>query len=486
MLRFMLVALAAMLAQASPTRAQSVRMSAPAAREVLARPTPSEDQVGARDDLAKRQAAAAISLLRLGQTDDVWLLFRHSADPTRRSYLVRELGRAGVGAELLVRRLSAEPDVSARRAIILALGKYDSAAVPIALRRRLVPQLLASYATDPDAGIHSAIEWLLGHARQGRADRRLDWGQADALMRIDSELAGAPQSARRWYVTREGFTFATIDGPVLFTMGAPPYETYRPKGPEEAQHRVRIPRSFAIATKEVTVAQFQRFLDANPEVRRLAQRDPGRDPTRGSRVLRKASPEDESPQVSITWFEAAQYCNWLSKLEGIPESEWAYPQLDQIREGMELPERYLHHTGYRLPTSAEWEYAARAGATSAWYFGSSEELLRDYAWYAGDAFGERAWPVGQLKPNDLGLFDAHGNVWEWIGDMWKPYPSDADAPTSIDDEDSVRVVSAQYKRPRRGASYAYEAPFLRAAHRAPYIPDERRDNVGFRVARTIR
>jgi formylglycine-generating enzyme required for sulfatase activity len=152
---------------------------------------------------------------------------------------------------------------------------------------------------------------------------------------------------------------------------------------------------------------------------------------------------------------------------------------------MELFEPYLHRTGYRLPTSAEWEYAARAGATTSWFFGSSEELLREYAWYAGNAYGERAWPVGQLKPNDLGLFDVHGNVWEWIGDMWKPYPEDPTPAVRIDREDSIPIVSAQYKRPRRGASYAYEAPFLRAAHRGSYVPDERRDNVGFRIVRTI-
>jgi formylglycine-generating enzyme required for sulfatase activity len=112
--------------------------------------------------------------------------------------------------------------------------------------------------------------------------------------------------------------------------------------------------------------------------------------------------------------------------------------------------------------------------------------LREYAWFAGNTFAERSWPVGQLKPNDLGLFDVYGNVWEWIHDLWKAHPTASPSEIRIDHEDVVRIVSAQYKRPRRGGSYSYEAPFLRSAQRGSYIPNERRDSVGFRVARTIR
>ena len=447
---------------------------------------PAEEHAAARDDLAKRQAAAAIALLRHGEAAPVWPLLRHRADPGVRSYLIRDIGRSGIDADLVGRRLQTETDPSARRALILALGEFDGDALSVTLRKQLTPRLLELYRTDPDPGVHSATDWLLRHGKQGLADRRTDWGQAEALSAVDARLAGQPPIGRAWFATREGQTLAVIRGPVEFAMGSPTYETYRPKGPEEARHRVRIPRSFAIATKEVTVAQFQRFLEANPQVRRAAQRDSSRDPSRGSRTLRKASPEEDSPQVTITWFEAAQYCNWLSRQDGIPEDEWVYPPIEQIREGMELPKGHLERTGYRLPTDAEWEFASRAGATTSRFYGDSEELLRDHAWYGGNTFAERAWPVGQLKPNDLGLFDVYGNVWEWIHDLWKPYPSSPPSEPRTDDEDVVRVVSAQYKRPRRGGSYSYEAPYLRSAHRGSYIPDERRDNVGFRVAKTIR
>ena len=471
---------------APPARAQTDRAATEAAREILGRPMPAEEHVAARDDLAKRQAVAAISLLRLGQAAPVWPLLRHGSDPSVRSYLVRDVGRSGIGADLLVRRLESETEVAVRRALILALGEFDAKALPTTLRERLTSRLIALYRMDPDPGVHSATDWLLRHGKQALADRRLNWDQAEALRVIDDQLAGQPPADRRWFVTKEGLTLALIRGPVEFAMGSPLYETYRPKGPEEAQHRVRIPRSFAIGTKEVTVAQFQRFLEANGEVRRVAQRDPSRDPSRGSRTLRKSSPEEDSPQVTITWFEAAQYCNWLSRQDGLPEDQWVYPLIEQIKEGMELPKGHLERAGYRLPTDAEWEFATRAGATTARFYGASEELLREYAWYGGNTFAERAWPVGQLKPNDLGLFDVYGSVWEWIHDSWKPYPSGPTSETRVDDEDVVRVVSAQYRRPRRGGSYSYEPSYLRSAHRGSYIPDERRDNVGFRVARTIR
>ncbi len=331
--------------------------------------------------------------------------------------------------------------------------------------------------------MHSAIDWVLRHSRQGWLERKLDWQQGHALQAIDRELAGQLNKDRNWFVTKQGDTLAIIRGPVEFIMGAPGYEPGRDKSDTEALHRERIPRSFAIATKEVTVGQFQRFLDDNPEIKRRTQAAGQRDPTRTGPTLTRLKLDDDCPQVMMTWFEAAQYCNWLSREAGIPEEEWCYPSLDQIKEGMQLPKDYLHRTGYRLPTEVEWEYASRAGATTSRFFGSSEELLREYAWYTGNTFNERPWPVGQLKPNDFGLFDVYGNVWEWVGNWYKRELTDR---VREDTEDTILIVSKDYERPRRGGSYTYSADFLRSAYRNRYIPDERRDSVGFRIARTIR
>jgi formylglycine-generating enzyme required for sulfatase activity len=279
-------------------------------------------------------------------------------------------------------------------------------------------------------------------------------------------------------------------------MGSPPEELGR--SADETQYNVLIPRAFAVASKEVTVAQYQRFLEANNKLE-FRYPDPTKNPRRGSPVMQSNSPEDECPQIAVTWYESAQYCNWLSRREGIPESEWVYPEnLNEIKSGMKLRANYLQRTGYRLLTEAEWEFAARSGSTTSHFYGSFQEMLDQYAVYSknppkkkGDPNDpndpQRTWRVGQLKPNDLGLFDVYGNVWEWIHDRR------IDPPLSglirKDVEDQMLVVNDQQWRMRRGGSFTYEASTMRSAYRGRpdgYAPNERRDSVGFRVARTYR
>lgn len=468
-------------------------------RQELLKAMPAEDKLLERDALARQQAEAAATLLRLGQSDPIWPLFKHCADSSLRSYLIHSLGRASVNPLSIIRRLETETDVSARRALILSLSEFTAQQLPTVQRRPLIAKLLRSYRNDPDSGIHSAIDWLLRHGHQGDKPRKLDWQQKDALARIDRDLAGRPSEHRNWYLNREGQTMTIVQGPVEFQMGSPIYEAGRmpaSDSPDESLHLVRIPRSFAISSKEVTIGQFRRFLEANPEVkRRHAYRD---SPDRMEQVLRQFSPDDDGPQIAVTWYEAAMYCNWLSKQEGLPESEWVYPtNFDQIKDGMELPKDYLRRTGYRLATEAEWEYAARAGSTTSRYYGNSEAILKEYAWYSTNPpkkksdpvdpnDPQRTWPVGQLKPNDLGLFDVYGNVWEWTQDRMKQHRS-VNAITE-DNEDDVLGVSDAQARSRRGGGFPYESAMMRSAGRGSLnaYPMLRRDNVGFRVARTHR
>jgi hypothetical protein len=356
--------------------------------------------VAAREALARRQAWAAVALVQLDRAELAWPLLRHGPDPGRRTWLLHGLGRLKTGPGAVLRRLEEETDVSARRALILSLGEFSAEQLPAPTRQALVGRLLRWYRDDPDPGTHSAVDWLLRHGWQGKAKRKLDWGQGQALSRIDRELGlwratvplggclaaagGGPFSAlpflgprlaeprlatfgaarRAWYVTGEGHTLAVVRGPVEGRMGSPPHEPDR-VAVREAPHRKRIPRDFAIATKEVTVAQFQRFLDANPHFK-----------ARRHLPTRRFTPEPDGPVNYVTWFEAVAYCNWLSRQEGVPEEEWCYPPLDRIDEGMRLRPGYLARTGYRLPTEAEWEYACRAEATTSRFYGSSEALLR--------------------------------------------------------------------------------------------------------------
>lgn len=286
----------------------------------------------------------------------------------------------------------------------------------------------------------------------------------------------------RSYAGPNGHTMVVISGGE-FWMGSPVSE--RGRSEDEVRHLVRIPRSYAIAMTEVTNEQFARFLNAVPDYAarwKAATTARFGDPPRYAAYSRTP----DSPQVGVSWYDAARYCNWLSELAGIPNDQWVYPERIDAEQGIELPADYLRRTGHRLPTEAEWEYAARAGTTTSRHFGDDDKLLHQYGWYDGNTGRQRAFPVAQLRPNQWGLFDMLGNVWEWTFDRRRPYLADQGA--SEDVEDSVVRVSNDVARTRRGGSFAYEPFTLRSAHRGDvtYFPNQTRDNVGFRVARTIR
>jgi formylglycine-generating enzyme required for sulfatase activity len=411
-----------------------------------------------RDALARRQAQAAVTLLHLGRPERVWPLLQHRPDPRVRSFLIHLLSPLGTDPRNLARRLEEEPDVSARRALVLCLGSFGGKARAAIRRGALVERLLHIYRDHPDPGLHSAVDWLM---------RR--WGYASRLERIDKELVGKPPGRRLWYVAHERHTLAVVSRPRDFVMGSPVHEPDR-VGPNETPHRVHIPRSFAIATREVTVAQFRRFLEANPDVKRLHS------------YLPKYSPVDDGPIISVTWYEAAQYCNWLSKQDQVDESQWCYPR--EIKEGMKLPADFLRRQGYRLSTEAEWEYACRAGAVTSRFYGFSEALLKEYAWYLVNAPDERTGPVGQSKPNDLGLFDSLGNVLEWCHDAADPYQPAPDGRVREDRADAGFTISADSIRALRGGSFYHNALNIRAASRLADVPGMRNPAIGLRVART--
>src|SRR5262249_51958286 len=153
------------------------------------------------------------------------------------------------------------------------------------------------------------------------------------------------------------------------------------------------------------------------------------------------SPEPTCPILGVTWYEAAAYCNWLSRAEGLPEKEWCYEPnpRDRFEGGMKLAPDYLKRNGYRLPTEAEFEYACRAGASTRRYYGSADDLLGKYAWYSGNA-GERTRPVRSLKPNDFGLFDMHGSLFGWCQERTLSYAGSRSGKAMEDTEDGLNVL----------------------------------------------
>lgn len=444
-------------------------------------PAPRSDaDVEARNRLAQRQARVAVALVQLDEADHVWPRLRHSQDPSVRTFLIHDLGRRGTAADSVLRRLASETDVSARRALILSLGEFSEAQLSRAQQDALLPRLLEWYEADPDPGIHGAIDWLLRHERRGNDLRKINWGQARTLRALDQDLAmlspyNLPAGKRDWYVSpRVHLTMTVVRTPEVFRIGSPIYDP-RNINKNEYPHLVRIPRTFAIATKEVTVAQFRRFLQDNP---RLAARHSFQE---------AKSPVPEGPILEVTWFQAAQFCNWLSKQEGIPKEQWCYPDEEVFDYGMVLPPDYLRRTGYRLPTEAEWEYACRARTTTNRFYGSSEELLKEYAWYSRNS-NTRAFPVGQLKPNDLGLFDIYGNAMEWCQDEGDNYPiPKAEDDIRVDREvvDNALTITPNQPRVLRGGSFFYLGRSVRSAFRDYYRPTSGIMYVGLRPARTM-
>jgi hypothetical protein len=188
--------------------------------------------------------------------------------------------------------------------------------------------------------------------------------------------------------------------------------------------------------------------------------------------------------LSVIWYEAAAYCNWLSLKEGLPQQEWCYePNASgQYAEGMKPAADFLSRTGYRLPTEAEWEYACRAGAVTSRYYGETRELLPKYAWYQENS-KERTWPVGSLQPNEFGLFDMQGNVWQWCQGAYADYrlPEGGGA---VEDLVEAAAATDKISRVLRGGSFLARPSSVRSANRGRDLPVIRSTVTGFRVART--
>ena len=180
--------------------------------------------------------------------------------------------------------------------------------------------------------------------------------------------------------------------------------------------------------------------------------------TRGQwQAVMGSSPRDlkvggmDLPMANVSWDDAQEFATRLSQKSG---------------------------KTYRLPSEAEWEYAARAGSTGHWNFGDDELRLAAHAWFSENSRG-KAHPVGQKAASAIGLYDMHGNVWEWVQDTW--HETYQGAP--IDGSAWVRGGSAE--RVLRGGSAKDYPRVLWSAFRHCGAPDDRSDNTGMRIARTL-
>ncbi|MGO8747052.1 MAG: protein kinase domain-containing protein [Thermoguttaceae bacterium] len=397
-------------------------------------------------DAPQRQANVAAALLRMNQYDQMREILQHRC-LTVRSYLIHLFRPLAIDPKILWRHLGQEREVSIRRALFLGLGEFDPEQLAPAEREAAIAQLVQWYRDDPDSGIHGAVEWLL---------RR--WKQEAQIAAVVKELAtGKVEGNRLWYVTRQGHSMVVIHGPVEYAGG-------------DKVGTVRIPTSFAIAQKDVTAGQYLLF-------------------RKDHRNNNKAGAD--YPVDLVTWYDAVAYCNWLSRQEGIPQDQWCYEfgsnSANVDAAGVKI---HLGRRGYRLPSQVEWEYACRAGSATDWFFGCSEELLVRYAWYVVNS-RTRTWPVGTLKPNDLGLFDVNGNVWQWCQDPVLVQPgatvlSKPVSPPATAKDGKWEFVGKNIFCASRGGCFDNPPWFLQTwAHVVkPALPGFRHIDTGFRLART--
>ncbi len=215
-----------------------------------------------------------------------------------------------------------------------------------------------------------------------------------------------------------------------FTMGSPVNELE--VRPDETPHEVKISKSYYLGIYEVTQEQYDKVMGHNPSAFQGAK----------------------NPVETVSWNEAVSFCKRLSS----------------------GPDEKLAGRVYRLPTEAEWEYACRAKNTTSYCFGDKAESLEEYAWF-GEGRGGSEHPVGEKKANSWGLYDMHGNVWEWCQDWYGNYPAGDATDPNGPSEGTSRVY--------RGGSWNGLAAHCRSAHRSSNDPLRRSYSLGFRVALSL-
>ena len=454
------------------------------------------DPVG-RVPFGQHRANAAVTLLRLGEREKVLPVFDLTDDPEALTQFIFRSRDRGVRAEELLECLRIVNDGPINRfprhsryALLLALGEYTLDEIPAAPRAGLLKQLADWYANDPSADVHGAVGWLL---RQ--------WGQQEIVRRVD-------RTAVPYCADREWFTLAITTAPskseekpsqenaeslaeaesephfelpapktfyftfIVFPagdyeIGSVENEPHRSK-PTETRHAVHLTEPVALLDREI---RFEELITFSQKF---------------SKVMRQFDANPQDAGYGPDWYDSVAFCRWLSQQRGLSESDQSYADPESLNEVEFLREPNpdvdwaprnwpldLGRRGFRLPTESEWEVACRSGTRTTFGYGSDEALLDRFGWVSTNS-GKHVHPPQKLRPSLRGVFDLHGNLFEWTHDWYKEYGVAALTDPLGAKEGSSRIF--------RGGSWEHDAALCRAAARATGIPTDRAGYVGFRLA----
>ncbi|MBC7818699.1 MAG: formylglycine-generating enzyme family protein [Planctomycetaceae bacterium] len=377
--------------------------------------------------------------------------------------------------------LATTTDEPLRSAVCVAIGRFPKPTNPDSDATIAVLKDLFAAATD--GGSHSAIDWTLRqwgvplpdvaqrnpHTPREEASTPKGKGSApattvastpgDAPTAVSNTMTGVT-TGKHWYVNSVGMTFVAI--PLgKHDLCAP---KYRDVPFEDPIAEVEFTRAVFLSNRELTVAQFAEFV-SDPKTP-LAEK-PEEWNEKWGRQVQEVSPTGDTPVQQISWIDSVQYCNWLSRKEGLTP---CYEKVERVQK-VEWSCNF-EADGYRLPTTAEWEVACRAATQTSWFCGTHEAQLTAFAVCLSNS-NSRTLPTGTMLPNALGLFDIHGNVFEWCHDWHEPSPQggkNPEGPTT----GSERVL--------RGGSWYGAAQDAASAKRFMNRPDYRDNSVGMRLA----
>ncbi len=336
---------------------------------------------------------------------------------------------------------------------------------------------LSVTVSEPDAEVQVLSEALPSRWQNWPAD-----APAAAIAPFNAKRARQRQAAWAKYLKLEieytnsiGMKFVLIP-PGEFTMGSTPADIERALklvGDDRfwqeliksaaPQHPVILTQPIYLGVNEVTQADYEKVMRNNPSW--FAATGEGNDPVAGMDTTRH-------PVEMVSWYDAVEFCAKLSQQENLK------PFYSRAGDTVTL----LDGLGYRLPTEAEWEYTCRAGTKSIYWIGERDEFLGEAGWIESNATG-RTNAVGELKANPFGLYDTHGNLWEWVQDAWERYyyaetqGEPALDPPGPSDAGSRRVI--------RGGGWVNPASQCAASHRHSDDPTLRGNYIGFRVALVV-